>query len=495
MRLLDLDPDFYTDRINLLNGLTGTLWEKATAEWFDDWQHSAELSADEVLAQAYGLEVLCRIYAAGLSNNADFYNAYQKQITKKWENFAAQPVAEILQVQLAEKLLQGLRPNDSHVHLMLGDGTKIIGPVMLQGLIAQGRRVLLYFPEENLQNLIFAHVTKDGLQTLAQDYLAARGTIDGDLKVKPLAQDNVTVPEMPDVMQQWQILTRPFEKRRMSDAIQFCLSYLPNKLEAEMDGLDFDTYARVFFEACDQPWEQIFNAHEFLITKLNAGKTLRFTNSDGTDLTVGINGFSFINCMLAVNIPGSEVYSAPELHSANGRVVMADSASPHDSGVVKHITLELKDGYLVSWQAKEGQEILDRVFAIDEGARYIGEVAIGTNPHLRRPFFSGLLNEKVSGSFHVAFGASYDVSLDEQGRPVKVFNGNESALHWDITTMLYGRNGAIEIDGVPIMQNGLFLDKELDVLNRGWDAVPVDQRPEHWRDYSGAFTLNGYQKV
>ena len=51
------------------------------------------------------------------------------------------------------------------------------------------------------------------------------------------------------------------------------------------------------------------------------------------------------------------------------------------------------------------------------------------------------------------------------GTPVKVDNGNRSHLHWDITTMLWGKEGKIYADGEVIMDDGKWLDPQLSALN------------------------------
>ena len=72
------------------------------------------------------------------------------------------------------------------------------------------------------------------------------------------------------------------------------------------------------------------------------------------------------------------------------------------------------------------------------------------------------------------------------GVPVHVDNGNiDNAHHWDITTLLYGKDGTIETDGEIIMKDGRFTDPELAVLNEGWAAVPVADRPAYWKDFEG----------
>ena len=209
---------------------------------------------------------------------------------------------------------------------------------------------------------------------------------------------------------------------------------------------------------------------------------MRFTNNDGTDITLGIKGFTFCNSLAAKNVPGSEVFSGPEREKVNGRIVSQGRfVPPHDpNAIVENLTLEFEQGRLVRWHADKGQKHFEDAIGIDEGAKYIGEIGIGTNPRLRRHVVNGLLVEKIGGSFHIALGNAYTYT-NYADEPVIVDNGNRSQIHWDITTMLYGKQGCMFIDGRKVMENGLFLNPAYDVFNRGWAAVPEADRPAYWK--------------
>ena len=116
----------------------------------------------------------------------------------------------------------------------------------------------------------------------------------------------------------------------------------------------------------------------------------------------------------------------------------------------------------------------------DEGARWTGELGIGTNPHLKKHVANGLLVEKIGGSFHMALGHPYTYT-EYGGEPVKVDNGNKSDLHWDLTTMLHGKDGCIYLDGRAVMKDGRWLDDKYAVLNDGWNAVDKEKRPAYWQ--------------
>ena len=81
----------------------------------------------------------------------------------------------------------------------------------------------------------------------------------------------------------------------------------------------------------------------------------------------------------------------------------------------------------------------------DDGARYLGEFAIGTNYQIQRFTKSILYDEKIGGTLHMAVGAGYP----ETG------SKNHSMIHWDF---ICDMREASEIlaDGELFYKNGQF---------------------------------------
>ena len=101
-----------------------------------------------------------------------------------------------------------------------------------------------------------------------------------------------------------------------------------------------------------------------------------------------------------------------------------------------------------------GTDRLNEILDVDEGARYIGEFALGVNPFIHRVMKDALFDEKIAGSLHLALG--------QCGRETP--NGNDSAIHWDIVLMQteeYG-GGELYFDGELIRKDGKFVDEELE---------------------------------
>ena len=101
---------------------------------------------------------------------------------------------------------------------------------------------------------------------------------------------------------------------------------------------------------------------------------------------------------------------------------------------------------MVDASARKNEDYLIAMLDQDEGARNMGEIAIGTNYAIREFTRNTLFDEKIGGTFHAAVGAGYP----ESG------NTNESALHWDMVCDLRDA-GAISADGEVFHENGRFL--------------------------------------
>lgn len=288
----------------------------------------------------------------------------------------------------------------------------------------------------------------------------------------PLALDAIA----PDKKKAFEDAYLNAHERRFEGKVRWLLTYFPTRFEAAQEMLPYDIYVDEVLPAFDQPWKRIHEAQALLIAKLDAGKTLRLIANPNdpdpgrhTDVSMSIEGMTFCNSTVARNYPGSEVYSAPQLHSVEGRIFGAGNYMYHGHGMMRDISLEIEKGKIVRALAAEGNETLQEILDTDQGSRYFGEVALGTNPGLTRRFFSSFLSEKVSGSFHMAIGRCY-ADPAYMGKPVSTNNGNTgdiTKIHWDFTVMMQAKygGGRVLLDDEVIQEDGIFLDPALSVLN------------------------------
>ena len=175
----------------------------------------------------------------------------------------------------------------------------------------------------------------------------------------------------------------------------------------------------------------------------------------GTDLTFSIKGMPAVKCCGERNIPDGEVYTAPVKDSMNG-IISYNTPSEEQGFTFENIVFEVKDGKIVKASANNDERI-NKLLDTDEGSRYFGEFALGVNPYILHPMKDTLFDEKIAGSFHLTPGASYE----------DAFNGNKSAVHWDLVMIQrpeYG-GGEIYFDDVLIRKDGRFVIPQLECLN------------------------------
>ena len=187
---------------------------------------------------------------------------------------------------------------------------------------------------------------------------------------------------------------------------------------------------------------------------MNRTDKVRLTAKD-TDLTFSIKDIPAIACDGQMNIPDGEVYTAPVRDSING-VITYNTPSICQGTTFENIRLEFKDGKIVK-AAANNTERLNQILDTDEGARYVGEFAIGVNPYILTPMKDILFDEKIMGSIHLTPGNCYDEAP----------NGNASAIHWDLVLIQREEFGGGEIwfDDRLIRKNGRFVIPELECLN------------------------------
>ena len=228
----------------------------------------------------------------------------------------------------------------------------------------------------------------------------------------------------------------------------------PNHAMAQLAGMGTEEYEDFYFSACLLDYEKMARAMEPLAELMNQTDQVRITGP-GTDLSFSIQGIGSSPMSGNRNIPDGEVYTAPVKDSVNGEIYY-NVPSPYDGLVYQDVRLTFKNGKIVKASSNH-TERMNQILDLDEGARYIGEFAIGVNPVITKPILDILFDEKMAGSFHLTPGNAYD----------NTDNGNHSSVHWDLIcqqTPEFG-GGEIYFDNVLIRKDGRFVLDSLLPLN------------------------------
>ena len=228
----------------------------------------------------------------------------------------------------------------------------------------------------------------------------------------------------------------------------------PNASFAQMANMSTEKFEDFYFDVCTLDYNKMSKAMDSLVTVMEKTDKVKITGV-GTDLSFSIKGMPAIKCAGELNIPDGEVFSAPIIDSVNGYITY-NTPAEYQGFTYENIRLEFKDGKIVKATANDTERI-NKVFATDDGAKYVGEFAIGVNPFITKPMKDTLFDEKIMGSIHFTPGSAY-ADCD---------NGNKSAIHWDlvfIQTPEFG-GGEIWFDDNLIRKDGRFILDELKVLN------------------------------
>lgn len=228
----------------------------------------------------------------------------------------------------------------------------------------------------------------------------------------------------------------------------------PTDSMAQQAAMATEDFEDLYFSVCNLDYSAMSAAMDPLVDLMNKTEQVRIT-APRTDLRFSIAGMPAIKCDGTRNIPDGEVYTAPVRDSVNG-VIHYNAPSPYNGFTFTDVELTFAEGRIVKATANDSARA-NKIFDTDEGARYVGEFALGVNPAIKEAMGDTLFDEKIAGSLHFTPGSCYE----------DCWNGNVSAVHWDLVlcmTPAYG-GGEIWFDDVLIHKDGLFVLAELKALN------------------------------
>ena len=241
-----------------------------------------------------------------------------------------------------------------------------------------------------------------------------------------------------------------YSRREQEGTFRWCLTLYPTNGYAQDSNMSLSEFEEFVFDVCflNDPdpiarWQELSAQQQHFVDWL-AGRKRVHILGNGTDLTLSIENRIFINSDGKRNFPSGEFFTSPVEDSANG-VIQFDIPSTHGGQAIQGIRLVFKDGKVIEASARQGQDYLLQMLALDEGARYLGEFAFGNNIRVSRSTQKILFDEKMGGTVHLALGSSYP----ETG------GLNKSGLHWDMICDLR-TSGEVRIDDILFFKDGQF---------------------------------------
>ncbi len=314
---------------------------------------------------------------------------------------------------------------------------------------------IVHLIDPQIRRELIKGMTKEEAELMAKHESARMDDMDAYIGIRGglNAYENGDLPSEQKEIELKYYYTPVHYDRRVKHTKWVILRY-PTPSFAQLANMSTEAFEEFYFNVCLLDYQRMADAMTPLVNLMNKTDKVRIV-APGTDLSFSIKGIPAIKCSGTCNIPDGEVYTAPVKDSVNG-VIRYNTPSPESGICHENVTLTFKDGKIIHATSNFEEEI-NKVFDVDEGARYVGEFAIGVNPYVNLPMKDILFDEKIAGSIHFTPGACYD----------DAYNGNQSSLHWDlvlIQTPEFG-GGEIYFDDVLIRKDGLFVLPELEGLN------------------------------
>ncbi|NLA59003.1 MAG: aminopeptidase [Firmicutes bacterium] len=246
-------------------------------------------------------------------------------------------------------------------------------------------------------------------------------------------------------------LNQRFMERAARGEIRWCVAPFPTQALAQEAAMSLDEYAEFVVEAClltspdpIKAWREIHQRQQRYVEFLNGVDVIEVKAKD-TDLRLRVKGRTWENCDGKMNFPDGEVFTSPIEDSVEGYIRFSFPGI-YSGKEVEDIRLTFREGRVVEASAARGEELLLSLLDTDDGARRVGEFAIGTNPGITKFTRNMLFDEKIGGTIHLALGNSY---FETGGQ-------NKSGIHWDMLCDMRD-GGEIYADGRLIYRDGRML--------------------------------------
>ena len=339
------------------------------------------------------------------------------------------------------------------IHL-IGTDSYLLGRELVKEVYKAKANPFLKLEDENLRNNLIKNAGKDALNFMRKQDLEQMQNMDAYIAVRASENINSLINIPAEQMNLYEKEYADDVLNERVDNTKWVILRYPNGSMAQLASMNTEDFEDFYFDVCNLDYSKMDRAMDSLKSLMERTDKVHIVGPE-TDLTFSIKGMGGIKCAGEMNIPDGEVYSAPIKDSVNG-VITYNTPSTYRNFTFTNVRLEFKDGKIINATANNTEKI-NEIFDIDEGARYVGEFAIGVNPYITKPMNDILFDEKIAGSFHFTPGRAYE----------DMNNGNVSMIHWDlvcIQTPEYG-GGEIYFDDVLIRKDGRFVLPELECLN------------------------------
>ncbi len=311
----------------------------------------------------------------------------------------------------------------------------------------------VHLTPEGLWHIFLEEANEDQLRAVDPVARLFLETYDVEFRIRSETNTRELSRADPQRMKTWQQayaeLSATFARRYAAGEYRWVVTVFPTHgaaQDAEMSLAEFEdfVYGSAFADDPDPVagWSQVQARQSRLVDWLAGKKDVRLAGPH-IDLRLSIEGRRFISCHGKVNMPDGEIFTSPVEESLEGWVRFSYPAI-YAQREVQDVELRFERGRVVQAKASKGLDFLEQMLDVDDGARYVGELGIGTNHRLTRFVRNMLFDEKMVGTIHLALGLGF----------AHAGGKNQSTLHWDMLCDMH--EGEILVDGEVFYRDGEF---------------------------------------
>ena len=335
-------------------------------------------------------------------------------------------------------------------------GNHIAKPLMrelINEVYKAGGIPFVEFRDDEIDVHLAQHASREQAETQLKWYESKLEDIQSFIYIRA-EENDATMSELPSsALKLFGDVFKDIDQKMINERKWVLLDY-PTPAAAQKAQMGTLSYEDYLFEVCSLDYKRLAEEQKPLFELMEKTDRVRLV-SPGTDLSFSILHIPTIASHGKRNIPDGEVFTAPVKDSVNGKISF-NTPCTYRGITFQNVTLTFENGKIIHAESDQNEK-LNELFDLDEGARYIGEFAIGLHPLIHQPVGNILFDEKIHGSIHFTPGQAYE----------NANNGNESMIHWDMILILredYG-GGEIYFDDRLIQKNGVFVAEELIGLN------------------------------
>ncbi|MFC2095102.1 aminopeptidase [Candidatus Bipolaricaulota bacterium] len=325
---------------------------------------------------------------------------------------------------------------------------------LYQAIVQAGAHPWIDMGVEETQELFYTYASDAQLDYCAEFLKQAYEDIDASITVWTDANtkrlNNVDPSKQARRAKAMHPVNNRLFERMASKELRWVGTAFPTNAAAQTAEMSLREYEDFVYGAClvAEPdpiaaWKAVSKEQQRLVDWLSTRSEIHLQGED-TDLKLTFKGRTWENCDGHENFPDGEIFTGPIEDSMEGHVRFSYPAC-YRGRQVEDVRLWFEKGKVVKATAAKNEAFLLEMLAIDDGAKFVGEFAFGTNYGIQSFTGDTLFDEKIGGTVHLALGKGF----------LETGSKNDSAIHWDMVCDLR-RGSTVHVNGELFSKDGQF---------------------------------------